>query len=187
MRKSLFFLITILIGITVSACAKNVVTPSAAVESPTPIIMPLTLTSPAFINGAVIPLKYTCDGEDINPALVISNAPSGIRSFALIVDDPDAPSGDWLHWMMWNISATTTKIAENSVPEGAILGQNDFGRTAWGGPCPPSGIHHYQFKLYALDAKFNLRVDAGKGDLEVEIEKHLIEEARLVGTYERIR
>lgn len=180
MPKSLFFLITLLIGITVSACAKNVATPPPAVETPTPTTM--ILTSPAFINDGAIPAKYTCDGQDISPALTISNVPAGTQSLALIVDDPDA-SGGWLHWMMWNISPSTAEIAENNVPAGAILGQNDFGRTAWGGPCPPSGVHHYQFKLYALDTKLNLKPDAGKGDLEVEIEKHLIDEARLVGTY----
>jgi len=116
------------------------------------------ITSPVFENNGFIPKKYTCDGVDINPQLLIANVPSETKSLALIVDDPDAPAGTWVHWVVWNISPQTHEIKENSVPNGANQGLNDFRKRSYGGPCPPSGTHRYFFKLYALDTILTLDV-----------------------------
>lgn len=144
----------------------------------------MKITSPAFAAGEKIPSKYTCDGENINPELVISNIPEGTKSFSLIVDDPDA-SSTWLHWILWNISVDNSVIKENSVPEGAVEGITDFGRTGWGGPCPPSGTHRYFFKVYALDKVLDLDEGASLNKLKDVMIGHVIESGELVGLYSR--
>ena len=126
----------------------------------------LKLSSPAFRHSDSIPSKYTCDGADVNPPLVIENAPLNAKSLALIVDDPDAPAGNWVHWVVWNIDPTTDEIRENTVPYGALQGINDFRKHDYGGPCPPSGTHRYFFKLYALDMMLSLGPKANKTELE---------------------
>lgn len=146
----------------------------------------MKLKSSAFENNTMIPQKYTCDGENISPPLQIEGVPEGTQSLVLIVDDPDAPMGDWVHWLVWNIKADTKEIAEGQVPEGSFQGTNDFGRLDYGGPCPPSGTHRYFFKLYALDTTVNLAEGARKKDLESAIEGHVLEQTSLVGLYKRI-
>lgn len=116
----------------------------------------LQISSPAFDHGGAIPARFTCDGQDISPKLVFGAVPAGTRSLALIVDDPDAPVGTWVHWMVWNIPPQTRESGENSVPAGAVQGLNDWKRYRYGGPCPPSGTHCYFFKLYALDTTLTL-------------------------------
>jgi len=153
-------------------------------------ILPITnlsmkLTSPAFSADSEIPSKYTCDGMDISPPLIIDGVPAGAKSLVLIVDDPDAPVGDWVHWLVWNIKPDTKEIAENSLPAGAVQGTTDFGKPGWGGPCPPFGIHHYQFKLYALDAELSLSQSTKKADLEKAVSPHTIDSTLLVGLYQR--
>lgn len=150
------------------------------------IISKLELTSSAFEPEGAIPSKYTCDGEDVNPPLMISNGPSGVESLVLIVDDPDAPSGDWVHWLVWNIDPQTTEIPENGRPEGAVEGRTSFGASGYGGPCPPSGVHRYFFKLYALDRKLELGPEADKSQLLEKMEGHVLQEAVLIGKYSRI-
>ena len=145
----------------------------------------MRLTSPAFGNNQNIPAKYTCDGDDINPPLKIADVPEATKSLVLIVDDPDAPSGNWTHWLVWNIKPDTAKITEDSVPESAVEGKTSFGRTGWGGPCPGSGMHHYQFKLYALDTELNLDSSAKKPDLENAMSGHIMAQTVLVGLYQR--
>jgi len=145
----------------------------------------MTVESPAFKDNSTIPKQYTCDGKDINPPLVFRNIPPGARSLALIVDDPDAPAGIWVHWVLWNIDPGTTEIRENSVPTGALEGRNDFRRTIYGGPCPPSGTHRYFFKLYALDTMLNIDRNSTKQDLEKAMKGHILGEARTVGLYKR--
>ena len=145
----------------------------------------MRLTSPAFKNNQLIPKKYTCDGENINPPLQISGIPAGTKSLVLIVDDPDAPMGTWVHWVVWNISPDTTLIEENSVPQGSIQGVNDFGKNTYGGPCPPRGTHRYYFKLYALNTKLPLNPSATKKDVEKAMEGAILEKAELVGLYKR--
>ncbi len=145
----------------------------------------LKLSSTAFENNASIPSKFTCDGMDINPPLAIQGVPSGAKSLALIVDDPDAPSGMWVHWVVWNIDPKITEIRENSVPKGAAQGMNDFRKRDYGGPCPPSGTHRYFFKLYALDTQLSLGTNAGKKDVEKAMQGHVISQTQIMGTYKR--
>jgi len=145
----------------------------------------MQLTSPSFGSGQSIPLQYTCDGHDVNPPLLINEAPTGAQSLVLVVDDPDASLGDWAHWIIWNIPANTSEILENSVPNGSIEGTTDFARTGWGGPCPPSGTHRYHFKLYALDIMLELDSTARKKELEQAMEGHVLDRTELVGVYSR--
>jgi Raf kinase inhibitor-like YbhB/YbcL family protein len=145
----------------------------------------MELTSNTFENNGLIPPKYTCDRENISPPLDISNVPNGAQGLALIVNDPDAPTGDWVHWLIWNIDPKLEKIPEGEVPENSIQGTTDFGKPEYGGPCPPSGTHRYQFKLYALDTDINLGSEAKKKDLETAMQGHILDQALLVGRYKR--
>jgi Raf kinase inhibitor-like YbhB/YbcL family protein len=145
----------------------------------------LKLSSPAFKHNDAIPSKYTCDGADINPPLVIENAPLGAKSFALIVDDPDAPAGNWVHWVVWNIDPTTIEIRENTVPPRALQGINDFRKHDYGGPCPPSGTHRYFFKLYALDMMLSISPKSNKAELERVMKGHIVAQGELIGLYRR--
>jgi len=145
----------------------------------------MTITSPAFRNGELIPSKFTCDGADVNPALNIGNVPQEAKSLALIMDDPDAPGGMWVHWVAWNIDPKTREIKENGVPPGAKLGVNDFRKTPYGGPCPPSGTHRYFFKLYALDTMLDLGPDATKTALEKSMKGHIVAQGEMMGRYKR--
>lgn len=145
----------------------------------------MKISSSAFKDSDQIPAKYTCDGDNINPPLSFSEVPQEAKSLALIVDDPDSPSGTWTHWIIWNISPDTKEIKEASTPDGSIEGINSFSEIKYGGPCPGQGKHHYLFKLYALDSIANLQKGAQKSQLEEEIGKHKIAEAELTGVYER--
>jgi Raf kinase inhibitor-like YbhB/YbcL family protein len=145
----------------------------------------MKLTSPAFGNNQLIPAKYTCDGQDINPPLQISEIPEGAKSLVLIVDDPDAPMGTWDHWIVWNIDPSISLIEENTVPKGAIEGLNDFGKTSYGGPCPPSGTHHYYFKLYALDRTLELDSSVKKKEVEKAMAGAILDQVELIGLYQR--
>ena len=139
----------------------------------------LEIKSDTFKEGGYIPARYTCESENLSPPLSWSEAPEGTKSFALICDDPDAPMGTWVHWLVKEIPVDTVEIKENSVP-GTEVG-NDFGRVGYGGPCPPSGVHRYFFKFYALDVE---SFDAsGKKDFYDKVEEHKIEEAVLMGKY----
>ena len=142
----------------------------------------LTVSSPVFENNGLIPAKYTCDGDDINPPLRIEGIPKETVSLTLIVDDPDAPRGTWVHWVVWDIPPTE-RIEENSVP--GTEGLNDSRRRTYGGPCPPSGTHRYFFKVYALDNRLNLRPDSRKADVERAMGTHVIAKGEIVGLYRR--
>lgn len=144
-----------------------------------------SIESPAFQNNTSIPKQYTCDGKDINPPLVMRNVPDGTRSLALIVDDPDAPMGTWVHWVVWNIDPGTVEITENAVPRGAMQGRNDFKKTSYGGPCPPSGSHRYFFKIYALDTMLDLSSNSTKQDVEKAMKGHVLGDAQTMGLYKR--
>ena len=135
----------------------------------------LTVKSPAFQHISPIPKKYSCDGEDINPPLTIEGVPKESKSLALVVDDPDAPGGTFDHWVVWNISPSTTKIAEHSVP--GTEGLNVHGKTGFIGPCPPSGTHRYFFKVYALTQKLTLGAKSTKRDLEKAMQGHILARA----------
>lgn len=145
----------------------------------------LIIKSSAFVDKGRIPATYTCDGEDINPPLLFENVPDDARSLTLIVEDPDAPGKTWVHWVVFNISADTTHINEDSVPQGAVEAMTDFGNVGYGGPCPPQGVHRYHFKLYALDTVLDLTEDVTLEEIRHAMERHIIEEAELVGLYSR--
>ena len=142
----------------------------------------MKLTSPAFEHNKSIPAKYTCQGEDINPPLVIEDIPGEAKSLALIMDDPDAPMGIWVHWVVYDIGIIS-RIEENSIP--GKQGANDFRRKDYGGPCPPSGTHRYFFKIYALDKKLGLEEGISKASLEKAIQGHILQEAELIGLYKK--
>jgi len=147
----------------------------------------MRISSKAFGQNEQIPKKYTCDGSDINPPLQFQGIPADARSLALIVDDPDAPMGTWVHWVVWNINPKTAEIKENDVPKGSMQGMNDFGKHDYGGPCPPSGTHRYFFKLYALDMILNISPSTAKPALEASMKGHILAEAQLIGIYQRSR
>src|SRR5205814_988941 len=133
----------------------------------------MKVTSSAFQEGANIPSKFTCDGANTSPPLQISDVPSEAKSLVLIVDDPDAPSGLFTHWVVWNLSAQATTIAEGSTPKG-VQGTNDFGKSGYGGPCPPSGAHRYYFRVFALDRELDLHSGAKRSQLDAAMKGHVI-------------
>jgi Raf kinase inhibitor-like YbhB/YbcL family protein len=145
----------------------------------------ISISSPAFDNDSDIPVKYTCDGEDVNPELIFEGVPADAASLVLIVDDPDAPGGTWVHWTVWNIDPATASIAEDSVPAGSVEGNTDFGVPGYGGPCPPSGTHRYFFKLFALDTTLDLDTASSASDIEAAMEGHVVASAELIGLYSR--
>lgn len=142
----------------------------------------IQVTSSAFKHNEEIPKKYSCDGKNINPDLNFDNVPSGTESLFLIMDDPDAPGGTFIHWVVWNIDPSSV-IKENSVP--GLQGANSFGKSSYGGPCPPSGTHRYFFRVYALDTKINKKEGSTKKEIEKAIEGHVIGKGELMGTYSR--
>ncbi len=146
----------------------------------------MKITSSAFREKETIPPKYTCDGQDAIPPLKFEGVPEKAASLALIMDDPDAPMGTWDHWVVWNIPAKTTEIAEGKTPQG-VVGKNSWGKNAWGGPCPPDRQHRYFFKLYALDTKLDLGANSKKSDVEKAMKGHVLAEAQLMGVYDRKR
>ncbi len=156
--------------------------------------MTLKLSSAAFSANGTIPSKYTCEGPDVSPPLSWSGSPAGTKSFALIVDDPDAPDPrapkmTWVHWVLYNLPASTSGLPEavqkNALPAGTREGLNDWKRTGYGGPCPPIGRHRYFFKLYALDAALPDLGTPTKAQLEKAMQGHLLAQVELIGTYEK--
>jgi Raf kinase inhibitor-like YbhB/YbcL family protein len=149
----------------------------------------ITVTSTAFTDGGAIPKRYTCEGQDIAPPLAWGGVPAGTKSLVLIVDDPDAPDPKapkrtWVHWVLYDIPAATTALPEGgALPRGTRQGRNDWGRTGYGGPCPPIGRHRYFHKLYALDTVLGDLGEAGKGEVEKAMKGHVLAESVLMGTY----
>lgn len=154
-------------------------------------ILPLIVQSSAFTARAVIPKEYTCDGEDLSPDLNWADPPVGVESFAIICDDPDAPGGDWVHWVIYDIPSDVRSVPKGiddlpTLPDGSIQGRNDFNRIGYNGPCPPSGKpHRYQYKLYALDKQVGLPLGATKTEILKVIKGHIKSEGLLIGTYKR--
>jgi Raf kinase inhibitor-like YbhB/YbcL family protein len=144
---------------------------------------PFTLTSSAFANNGEIPAQYTCDGANISPALSWQNIPSDTESFALIVEDPDAPSKTWVHWIVFNIPHSVTHLDEGASTQSYKTGTNDFNTQSYGGPCPPSGTHHYKFTLYALDTPLPIQSGVTKAQLVRAMQGHIVGEDILTGTY----
>jgi len=155
------------------------------------VAMTVQLTSSAFAEGGFVPAKYTCDGENVSPPLQWSGVPGAAKSLALIADDPDAPAGTWVHWVLYGLPPTVTELPEkvpatDSLANGAKQGINDFQRLGYGGPCPPAGgPHRYFFKLYALDTEIPLPPRAAKKDLVGAMEGHILAQGQLMGKYKR--
>jgi len=152
--------------------------------------MAITVISSAFNEGGMIPSKYTCDGADVSPALAWDGIPEGTKSIALISDDPDAPVGTWVHWVLWNLPPDAKGLPEQvptdpELPDGARQGINDFGRAGYGGPCPPGGTHRYYFKVYALDTMLNLPSGTRKANLVAAMDGHVLAQGQLMGKYSR--
>jgi hypothetical protein len=152
--------------------------------------MDIKITSSAFQDDGLIPAKYTCDGADVSPPLQWDTVPEGTQSIAVICDDPDAPMGTWVHWVLFNLPAETKQLAEKvpadkTLPSGAKQGTSDFRRIGYGGPCPPSGTHRYFFKIYALDTELALPAGATKRELLKAMEGHIIGQGQLIGKYKR--
>ncbi len=162
-----------------------------ATEPTNPAKGTLIVISPAFANGAPIPAKYTADGDDVSPPLQWTGIPRGTRSVALICDDPDAPGGTWVHWLLYNLPPSEPGLAEatpeaDELPNGARHGLNDFGRPGYGGPSPPSGkAHRYRFRVYALDAVLILKPRATRAELDAAMKGHILATGELTGTYGR--
>ena len=152
--------------------------------------MEITITSSAFEDSGIIPSKYTCDGADISVPLQWQNVPEGTAGIAVICDDPDAPMGTFVHWVLYNLPADTTELGENipavdTLPNGAKQGVSDFGRAGYGGPCPPSGTHRYFFKIYALDAKIDMPGRVDKAALVKAMKGHILGQGQIIGKYKR--
>lgn len=153
--------------------------------------MTIKITSPAFSEGGAIPKKYTCAGENISPALSWSGLPDGTKSLALILDDPDAPSGIFTHWVLYDMPSSLSGLPEGVAAAPTVegigaQGTNSFRKTGYGGPCPPKGpAHHYNFYLYALDISTGLKPGASKNDLQKAMQGHILAQGRLIGTYAR--
>ncbi len=153
--------------------------------------MSFRVSTTAFSAGEMIPKKFTCDGPDLSPPLTWKDAPARTQSFAIVVDDPDAPVGTWVHWVLYNLPANTKELPEGvekkeQLASGALQGRNDFRKIGYNGPCPPPGKpHRYYFKLFALDTKLNLNAGATKADLERAMQSHILGEAQLIGRYGR--
>jgi hypothetical protein len=152
--------------------------------------MALEISSPEFSEGEMIPTRYTCDGPDVSPELSWRGVPEAAKSLALICDDPDAPMGTWVHWVLFNIPSSANGLtaeipSDASLETGARHGTNDFRRLGYGGPCPPGGTHRYFFKLYALDAELDLDSGVTKAQLVEAMQGHILTEAQLMGTYKR--
>jgi len=186
----------VLAFVLLSACTPSVAEPEQTVDDPLAMEEAVTiqLTSPAFTHEAPIPPQYSCVGDaasslkDVSPALAWGEPPAGTQSFALIMDDPDAPGGTWVHWVLFNIPASARGLPESigansTLPDGSMGGNNSWGRTGYGGPCPPGGTHRYFFKLYALDEMLGISAGANKGELEKAMVGHILAQGELMGTF----
>ncbi|MGC1370697.1 MAG: YbhB/YbcL family Raf kinase inhibitor-like protein [Candidatus Sulfotelmatobacter sp.] len=164
---------------------------SLASDQATGAAMSFQISTTAFSGSQMIPKKFTCDGPDVSPQLSWKNAPARSKTFALIMDDPDAPAGTWVHWLVYNLPSDARELPEGvakqeQLPDGALQGRNDFGKIGYGGPCPPSGKpHRYYFKLYALDMMLDLKAGASKADVERAMKGHVLGEAELIGRFGR--
>ena len=145
----------------------------------------MKLSSSAFKHTGQIPALYSCDGSDTSPPLAIEGVPNEAKSLALVMDDPDAPAGTWVHWVLWNIDPVTTQIAQGSAPRGAEQGVNSWQRKSYGGPCPPSGQHRYYFRLYALSERLALPSNSTRKELDRAMQGKILAQTELLGVYSR--
>ncbi len=186
-RKQLVLLLAVLMvfSVNASACTEEATTPQKEVE------LTLTLSSAAFKEGDEIPVKYTCDGQDISPPLAWVEPPHKTQAIALTVDDPDAPGGVFTHWVLFNIPVHVRQLEEGipvqeQLENGALQGKNDFGKIGYGGPCPPRGVEHrYRFTIYALDNPLDSKAGASKKQILNAMEGYILAQGQLIGTYQR--
>jgi Raf kinase inhibitor-like YbhB/YbcL family protein len=177
------FIYIIFLLLIINGCSTQT-TDQEFIGKGTPVeVEKMKLSSPAFEHNQGIPSEYTCNGSDTSPKLNIEDVPENTKSLVLINDDPDAPVGNWDHWIVFNMPPDV-KIEKGSEPQG-VGGKNSWGRTGYGGPCPPSGTHRYFFKLYALDTELSLEEGASKADIEQAMQDHIIEKTELIGTYKK--
>jgi Raf kinase inhibitor-like YbhB/YbcL family protein len=186
MRNSCSILLTVSI-LFFCACDNKVQAENKQKEK---LNMKIKITSSAFEEGGIIPSKYTCDGNNISPPLQWNLVPDGTKCIALICDDPDAPSGDWVHWILYDLPANTQHLSENmpddeTLPDGTRQGLTSFGKTGYGGPCPPNGFHRYYFRIYALDKKIDAAIILDKKKLLEEMDGHILAQGQLMGKYKR--
>lgn len=202
-RVGLIFVSLLFISVAIAGCAQPASpeekAPPSETVAPKPTVPPspgdntavFAITSPAFVAGAKITVEYTCDGQNSSPPLGWGDGPAGTASFALIVDDPDAPSGAFTHWVIFNLPPDTRGLPEavpneNKLPSGALQGKNGFGKIGYAGPCPPSGSpHHYRFALYALDKFLDLAAGVSKEQALRAMQGHVLAESQLIGVYQR--
>jgi len=188
-RSVAFALVELAATASFVACGnRRPVPPEGTAEGGTS--MAITVSSSAFSEGGAIPARYTADGEDVSPPLAWSSVPAGAKSLALVCDDPDAPAGTWVHWVLYDLPARVADLPEAIPPDetlanGARQGRNDFRKIGYGGPAPPSGVHRYFFKLYALDASLDLAPAATKDQLLQAMKGHVLAEGQLMGTCQR--
>ena len=192
MRKSSAVLSVAVLALLLIGCASQPqpVAQQPATNKPKENDRVVKLTSTAFQEGQPIPATYTCKGVNISPPLEWSGVPKAAKTIAIIADDPDAPSGTWVHWVLYNLPADNIGLVESlppteSLKAGGFQGKNDFGKIGYGGPCPPSGTHRYFFKIYALDAELPLKAGATKAEVEKAMAGHVLAQAQLMGTYGR--
>jgi len=175
------FIYALLFVILLFGCTNNISDDDLTLRE----VSNMRIYSPEFNDNSMIPEKFTCQGMDINPQLLFEDIPEETKSLVLIMDDPDAPMGTWVHWVLFNIPPDVTGISEDSVPDNAVQGRNSWPKNNYGGPCPPSGIHRYFFKLYALDAVLALDDTVTKKDVEQAMQSHMIAKAEYVGLYKK--
>jgi len=188
--KTISVCLIVLVALMDLNCNQNIKVEEASKEvAEKTKVKAIQISSPAFADGAAIPKKYTCEGEDVSPPLKWGPTPEGTKSFALISEDPDAPSGTWVHWVIYDIPGEVNELSENIAKSEVVLngvkqGLNDFEKIGYGGPCPPAGkTHRYFFKIYALDSYVNLKSGALKEQLIKAIQSHILAEGQLIGTY----
>ena len=178
--------VIILLAIVLSACSHD---SKPTTKKPQATLADLEVGSVAFLEGQAIPDRYTCDGENSSPPVQWTGAPKSTKSFALICDDPDPPGGAWVHWVIFDIPATSRELGEPGtagIPADAVQGMNDFNQEGWGGPCPPAGApHRYVFSVYALNTELKLKAGSTKKDVLAAMENHIVGEGRLTGVYLR--
>ncbi len=179
--------------VLIAACVPVLISNGPGLAGPRDPSATFTVSSPSFAAGGAIPQEFTCEGSDSSPALRWTAPPSGTKSLALIMDDPDAPAGTWVHWVMFDIPAATRELPaatpkDGDLSNGARQGQNSFERLGYGGPCPPPGpAHRYYFKVYALDSKLELKAGSSRADLESAMKGHTLAQGELMGRYKRSR
>ena len=190
MKNSSMFLSCAFLILLFLGCAKRQPTAQPPANTPKTDKAEIILTSVAFKEGQSIPRPYTCDGVNVSPSLEWSGIPKTARTLAIVADDPDAPGGTWVHWVLYNLPADNIGLVENlpateTLKAGGFQGKSDFGKIGYGGPCPPTGTHRYFFRIYALDSELPLKAGATKSQLMKAMEGHIIVQGQLMGTYRR--